>query len=83
MTDPFNPDVQPVPEYEPGQGDPGPSEPIGPDVMPDPTPQEVPQMRGLKDEGYAEESAMFGGGGTRDSRPTAGAASALMLSSPD
>ena len=59
MTDPFNPDVQPAPEYEPGQGDPGPSEPIGPDIMPDPTPQEVPQMRGLKDEGYAEETTMF------------------------
>lgn len=39
MTDPFNPDQPFVPEYEPGGADP---EPSSPDIMPDPTPVEVP-----------------------------------------
>jgi hypothetical protein len=46
MTDPFNPSSEPlVPEYEPGQGDPSPFDPGGPDVLPDPGPQEIPQFQ--------------------------------------
>lgn len=44
MTDPFDPSSEPAaPEYEPGQGDPVPIDPIGPDLSPDP-PLEVPQL---------------------------------------
>ena len=43
MTDPFDPDSDPAPEYEPGQGDPGPMDPGGPE-MPDSTPLEMPQL---------------------------------------
>jgi hypothetical protein len=40
MTDPFNPDQPSVPDYEPGRGDPEPT--YEPDMVPDSTPQEVP-----------------------------------------
>lgn len=41
MTDPFNPDLPDVPEYEPGGADPLPSP--EPDMLPDSTPQEMPE----------------------------------------
>ena len=42
MTDPFNPDSPSGPEYEPGYGDPEPTNPIGPEIPDTAPPIETP-----------------------------------------
>ena len=43
LSDPFNPGAVPAPDYEPGRGDPEPTDP-GPEFDPEPGPVEFPEQ---------------------------------------